>query len=312
MDNTLRVTDMIEVFDIAFDGVQNARPTTTNKAVSEGIIGTDSMLSAATSAIYGHLVEPEIDIRRQPDGTTYSIDLGFRRNFGMARRAQLSGVPALMDPSAEVVVAALGWKPCKSGRIGLFQLLAALKGRPLEEVSLKEECVLIEAGGESYEVDIATYQLMRHAATREAIDQMVSAFEDPAVSKIEIRARGADKPVIEIERKDAASFAMPAVQEVVLVDEIHRQALQLPNSTFRDDQIWTFFDGEQTIRARMEDADFLRVIDHGVFRLNAGDIPVVNMHVCTKQTPSGLVSDYEVVRVLDVRKPGKHVLVPGV
>ena len=138
------------------------------------------------------------------------------------------------------------------------------------------------------------------------------AFEDPAVSKIEIRARGADKPVIEIERKDAASFAMPAVQEVVLVDEIHRQALQLPNSTFRDDQIWTFFDGEQTIRARMEDADFLRVIDHGVFRLNAGDILVVNMHVCTKQTPSGLVSDYEVVRVLDVRKPGKHVLVPGV
>ena len=303
---------MLEVFDIAFDGVQNARPTTTNRAVSEAIIGTDSLLTSATSAIYGHLVEPEIDIRRNADGTTYSVDLGFRRNLGMARRAELSGVPSLINPSEQVIAAALGWRPCASGRMGLFQLLAALKGRPLDDVRLRDECVAIVAGGETFEVDGYTYMLMRHTGTREAIAQMASAFEDPAVTKLEIRLRGEARPVIEIDRADAGCYAMPAVQEVVLVDEVHRQALQLPNSTFRDDQLWTFFDGEQTIRARMEDRDFLQVIDHGVFRLHAGDILIVNVHVCTRQTPSGLVSDYEVVRVLDVRKPGKHLLVPGV
>ena len=86
----------------------------------------------------------------------------------------------------------------------------------------------------------------------------------------------------------------------------------LPTSNFRDDQIWTFFDGEQTIRARMADRDFLRVIDNGIFRLNADDILVVRLHIKTVQTPAGLVSDYEVSKVLDHRKPGKHLPIPGV
>ena len=117
---------------------------------------------------------------------------------------------------------------------------------------------------------------------------------------------------VKLAREDAAFYAVPKEEEVVLVDDIHTRALMLPTSNFRDDQIWTFFDGEQTIRARMADKDFLRIIDNGVFRLNADDILIVNLHVKTVQTPAGLVSDYEVIRVLDHRKPGKHIPIPGV
>ena len=147
---------------------------------------------------------------------------------------------------------------------------------------------------------------------REAVEQLAGVFKNPEVQAIEIRNRATGNVTVKLAREDADFYAVPKEEEVVLVDDIHTRALMLPTSNFRDDQIWTFFDGEQTIRARMADKDFLRIIDNGVFRLNADDILIVNLHVKTVQTPAGLVSDYEVIRVLDDRKPGKHIPIPGV
>ena len=58
--------------------------------------------------------------------------------------------------------------------------------------------------------------------------------------------------------------------------------------------------------------DFLRIIDNGVFALKPGEILVVKMHVVTTETPTGLVSTYEIVHVLDHRKPNRHIPMPGV
>lgn len=36
------------------------------------------------------------------------------------------------------------------------------------------------------------------------------------------------------------------------------------------------------------------------------------MHVTTVQTPEGLKSTYDIVRVVDHRKPGRHLPMPGI
>lgn len=304
---------MIAAFDIAFVGAQKVETTTTNQPVAQAIIGVDQLLTTGSRALYGYLVDPEVDVRRFPLESLYSVDLGFRRNFGMSRRAVLAGVSEFIDPPSSTVGVALGWlEGQKEGELGLFQLLKAVAGRKVTNVSLGEDKVTVSVGEESFEVSYHTYKLMRHLGVRNAVEQFAGVFKDPSVTEVQVKDRVTGKVTVSITREEAAYFELPELDEVVLVDEVRTMALMLPSASFRDDQIWTFFDGEQTIRARMCDKNFLRIIDNAVFRLNADDILVVRMHVRTVQTVSGLVSDYEVVKVLDHRKPGKHLPVPGV
>lgn len=302
---------MIAAFDIAFTGVQKVETTTNNQPLAQAIIGVDQLLTMGSRALYGYLVDPEIDVRRDLVSAVYSVDLGFRKNFGMARRAQLAGVKEFIDPTEVSVGLALGWLE-GSAQMGLFQLLKAMAGRKVSSVSLKEKSVFVYVGQESFEISYHTYKLFRHLGVRNAVEKIAAVFKDPNVSAISIKDRKNGKIVFTMERDEAEFFAEPRPADVILVDETVTRALMLPTSNFRDDQIWTFFDGEQTIRARMADKDFLRVIDNGIFRLNADDILVVKLHVKTAQTPAGLVSDYEVSKVLDHRKPGKHLPIPGV
>ncbi len=304
---------MIAAFDIAFAGAQKVETTTTNQPLAQAIIGVDQLLTMGSRALYGYLIDPEVDVRRDPSLTAYSVDLGFRKNFGMARRAQRAGVAEFINPPESSVGEALGWLETENtSLLGLFQLLKQIAGRRIDAVTLKDETVLITCGRDTYEVSTHTYKLFRHLGVREAVEQLAGVFKNPEVQAIEIRNRATGNVTVKLAREDADFYAVPKEEEVVLVDDIHTRALMLPTSNFRDDQIWTFFDGEQTIRARMADKDFLRIIDNGVFRLNADDILIVNLHVKTVQTPAGLVSDYEVIRVLDHRKPGKHIPIPGV
>ncbi|MDY2867843.1 MAG: hypothetical protein SOT69_03850 [Mesosutterella sp.] len=302
---------MIAAFDIAFSGAQGVETTTTNQPLAQAIIGVDQLLTMGSRALYGYLVDPEIDVRRDLASAVYSVDLGFRKNFGMARRAQLAGVKEFIDPTEESVGLALGW--LEGGQqMGLFQLLKATAGRKVSAVSLKEKSVCVYVGEDSFEVSYHTYKLFRHLGVRNAVEKIAGVFKDPNVSAVSIKDRKSGKVAFVMERSEAEFFIEPRPADVVLVDETVTRALMLPTSNFRDDQIWTFFDGEQTIRARMADKDFLRVIDNGIFRLNADDILVVKLHIKTVQTPAGLVSDYEVSKVLDHRKPGKHLPIPGV
>ena len=77
---------MIAAFDIAFAGAQKVETTTTNQPLAQAIIGVDQLLTMGSRALYGYLIDPEVDVRLDPSLTAYSVNLGFRKNFGTARR----------------------------------------------------------------------------------------------------------------------------------------------------------------------------------------------------------------------------------
>ena len=126
---------MIAAFDIAFAGAQKVETTTTNQPLAQAIIGVDQLLTGGSRALYGYLIDPEVDVRRDPSLTAYSVDLGFRKNFGMARRAQLAGVAEFINPPESSVGEALGFDQEKlnvnSGAIALGHPVGASGARIL-------------------------------------------------------------------------------------------------------------------------------------------------------------------------------------
>ena len=101
----------LAVFDIEYEGLRRRETTSGNPALRESVIGLDAMLTNAGRALFGYLVEPEVDVRAAEDVGCFEVDLGFNSNYGMARRASLAGVEQYIDPQPAVVMQALGLRP---------------------------------------------------------------------------------------------------------------------------------------------------------------------------------------------------------
>ncbi len=319
-----RVIVTLAVFDIEYEGLRRRETTSGNPAVAESVIGLDAMLTNAGRALFGYLVEPEVDVRATQNVGSFEVDLGFNANYGMARRASLAGVPQYIDPQPAVVIEALGLRAPDladapeaerpEGWVdGLIPFLMRLNGRRIDRVFLTGEQVDVEVGDEVLHISVNTYRLLRHIGVRRGLQHLVSAIADPDISRILFCDRQTHETVLELDAGDIVSLALVEDREVPLVDEVRTMALSLAAPVFRSDACWTFTDGLQTIRARMCDEEFLHTIDCGVFGLRPGEILIVNMHVTTVQkVDTGLESTYEIIRVIDHRKPGKHILIPGI
>ncbi|MDR3898562.1 MAG: hypothetical protein Q3X95_04805 [Duodenibacillus sp.] len=314
----------LAVFDIEYEGLRRRETTSGNPAVRESVIGLDAMLTNAGRALFGYLVEPEVDVRATDEVGCLEVDLGFNANYGMARRASLAGVPQYIDPQPAVVMEALGLRAPDladaseaerpEGWVsGLIPLLIRLNGRHIDRVFLTGDLVDVEVGDEVFHIPVNTYRLLRHIGVRRGLQQLVSAIADPDISRIIFCERETRAPILELGAGDITSLALVEDAEVPLVDEVRTMALALAAPVFRNDDCWSFTDGLQTIHAHMCDEEFLHTIDSGVFGLRPGEILIVNMHVTTVQrADEGLVSIYDIVRVIDHRKPGKHILIPGI
>lgn len=313
----------LAAFDLTLEGALHQGTTSEDSAVSRTIIGMDRLLTNATRALYGYLVDPEVDVRRKDKAGAYEIDLGFRSNFGMARRAWLSGQSRYENPQPAAVMRALGWyqkdlaEPGEAEveegtQTGLVPLLLAMDGREPDRIDLVGDKVDIEAGDQLWHITNDAYRLWRHIEVRRGLAEIAKALASAEVSRMIITDRNESAELCRLDARAVSALAMPEPRDVLLVDETRTMALALAAPVFCNDRFWTFVDGAQTIRARMCDKAFLNIIDNGVFALKPGEILVVNMHVTTVQTPEGLKSTYDIVRVVDHRKPGRHLPMPGI
>lgn len=163
----------LAAFDLTLEGALHQGTTSEDSAVSRTIIGMDRLLTNATRALYGYLVDPEVDVRRKDKAGAYEIDLGFRSNFGMARRAWLSGQSRYENPQPAAVMRALGWyqkdlaEPGEAEveegtQTGLVPLLLAMDGREPDRIDLVGDKVDIEAGDQLWHITNDAYRLWRH------------------------------------------------------------------------------------------------------------------------------------------------------
>lgn len=321
--NALERTVGLATIDIVFEGMSSGCATAQNRSVSEAIIGLDSLLTHAAEALYGSIVDPEVDVRRTAEPGRYEVDLGFRSNIGMARRASLSDVPMYTDPQPAVVMRALGLfphdlaaqgeEPAERNCIeGALPLLLALAGREVSQVFFVGESVDIRAGLLGlFHVPRSTYQLFCNREVRAGFAALGKALADPAVGRVLILDRASGAVIAELTAAEIGHLQMPPESDVKLTDAVATVALQLADPVFRCDAGWLFTDGFQRVCAKMRDVRFLTLVDNGVVSLAPGMIMIARMRVQSTQTAGGLVTDCSIVKVLDVRDARVHLPMPG-
>ena len=148
---------------------------------------------------------------------------------------------------------------------------------------------------------------------RAGLKALVDALADNEIAEINVSERDAQEPVFVLQPGHINAFSVGEPQEVLLLEKVRTMALTLQAPIFRNAQAWFFNNGLQHIQATMGDKDFLSLIDSGIFDLQSGDVLVSNVRVRTlHRRDVGLVSTYEVVGVLDIRRANTDILMPGI
>lgn len=314
----------LAVFNLDFRGLPHREATSANPAVAHAVIGVDTLLTEASKALFGRVVEPEIDVRAAEGTGDFEVDLGFRVDFGKAQCAALAGESFYADPQPAVVLTALGFvkierTPEEAALLpegwcdGLAQLLFRLGGREPEKVFLMGRHVDIDAGHEErYVVSQDTYVLYKNRRVRQGMQALADALTDEQIAEITVSERASGENVFTLTAAHINAFSLTEPDEVLLVDKVRTMALSLKDPVFRNTQAWFFTNGLQDIRATMGDKAFVSLVDSGIFELRPGDVLVCNVRMQTRhRREEGLVSTYEVIRVLDTRRADTDLLVPG-
>lgn len=317
------VSMSIATFNVIFKGPHSDGTTSQNPAVAAGVIALDSMLTSAAKALYGNLVDPEVDVRRTETEGVFEIDFGFRVNMGMARRAELSGDARVANPDPMEVMIALGLKaqdladPSPAAmpegyKTGLIPLLQAVNDREIERIYILGDAVDVVVRGDMFHISRNAYRLMRHIGVRKGLAAIGATLTDEGTTEIDFTDRAGDQILTTLRVHDVLALQMNPLKEVTLTDEVRTMALELASPVYRTDECWILTDGLQTFRAKMADRQFMEVIDNGVFNLHSGDVLIVTMHAVTvERDGEGLVSQYTIRTVIDHRKPSRHLLMPG-
>ena len=225
-----------------------------------------------------------------------------------------SGECVSMCPEGKIAADSTKPSPFKSGAV----LMAIRSGVPIIPMYIKKkksafgrlrivigESVDVRAGTWGlFHVSRACYQLFSNIEVRRGFAALGKALADPAVTGIRIvdRASGAD--VCTLTASEIEHLRMPQSRDVKLNDAVVTVALVMYG--------WLFTDGCQSIRAKMCDETFLRVVDNGILPIEPGMILIANMRVQSSQIGGRLVSDCSIMKVLDLRDPKAHIPMPGV
>ncbi|CAM3067809.1 hypothetical protein KOXY103107_14220 [Komagataeibacter xylinus] len=186
---------------------------------------------------------------------------------------------------------------------GVIYLIKKFRGTSPDKVTpLKEGMVRLQYGDETVDISVESLKLLQSLPVRDSLQKII---EEPlkmdGIEVFEVRSGG--KTTETVTREESVYFAKPSMPDEILVDDHRRAAFSIMALAFKDDNKWRLSNGEQTISAKIEDADFLRRVNENEVSFSKGDILICYLHVIQKRTDTGIKTDYIVDKVID-HKPG--------
>jgi hypothetical protein len=109
---------------------------------------------------------------------------------------------------------------------------------------------------------------------------------------------------------ELASFHIPPQDEALLMDDVRKMSFSIVSLTFKEDNKWRLFDGNATIHAIMEDADFLARVDQNMETFAKNDILVCQVRIKQWQSNKGVKTEYLVEKVLEHRQAWRQLKIP--
>jgi hypothetical protein len=299
----------VTTFRITYDGPALARSEMDVRELAPALLAVGDMLDAATQALCGGRVKPQVNVKGTFKTGSFGIDFNVATDFLSRVRDIFAGDTATALANAAGIIAALGLV-CERGHKGLLQAIKWLRGREIKKVSVSDKTAIIFVDEDQLEIELQVLTLLRDVAVRDAAARMLEPLSKDGIDTF---AAGSDDRICEkITSEQTPWFTPPTAQDELLLDDTRKMVFSIVSLTFKEDNKWRLFDGAATIHASITDEDFLRRVDNNLVNFAKGDVLICNVRVRQWQTKAGARTEYEVVHVIDHRTVARQINLPGV
>ena len=153
---------------------------------------------------------------------------------------------------------------------------------------------------------IELLRLYQDAAIRRNIEGIVNPVKAPGIDRLMLQESG--RTVHDVTKADIDAFEVPEHQDLIL-DEVRRYAFSIVSLAFKEDNKWRLNDGQNTSSVLMKDAAFQHRVNNNDIAFAKGDVLVCDLRTIQWQVEDGVMSEYEVVRVVAHRPARRAILV---
>jgi len=281
-----------DVFRVTYRGEALDAGTMDVRDLAPALLSISALFQETGRLVYGDKADIRVHLKAVETGS-FVVDLAVVESFLQQARDLLSG---------DAVQAALALKEIivcgAAGGMGLFGMVKWLKGRKPQLVEpVDENTVRITEGNRTVEVPAKLLEAYLSIAVRQALAEVVRPLEQDGVASIEFRSDA--ERTERIDRSDAQYFAEPQIGDELVLEQSIKAAYSIVDLSFRERGKWRVNDGQSTFYVRIEDEEFLQMVDRDAVAFRKSDVLICDVRVRSLRSSSGLKLEHVIERVIE-------------
>lgn len=201
------------------------------------------------------------------------------------------------------------------GGEGLLKFLKWLKGNsPSNVTKLNNGMVKVELTGATITnstivIKPEVYALSTAHGVRRHLNGVIKPLEREGIDKFEVRRN--KKTVDSISKEERPLLTVPEATETIIHQGHHVAVFQVVRASFKERYKWTLSDGERNFNVAVHDDEFVRKVEGGQLSFRRGDGLKVHVETVSRKTDKGIVTEYKILKVLEVIKEAPQLNLPG-
>ncbi|WP_111745603.1 hypothetical protein [Salinisphaera orenii] len=261
-------------FIVTYDGPALKDSEMDVRDLSPALLAISNLVDRTNTLVNDNRAAAKVVVRGSFRTGSFGIDLGVVQPLASTAKDLFTSDAVTAAGSIASILGLTG-----AAANGLIKVVKSLRGRPIHRVVPKgDDKVELIVDDDRIETEQRVLEILRDPEARRALEDAV--YEPLSQDGIDTFAVQEDEqsPALVVEKADRHWFRAPPDPDAeVLSDDITDEHLQLVSVAFRDDNKWRVSDGVSTFHADMEDADYLRLVDHGDVRFSANDLLYVQL-----------------------------------
>ena len=282
---------------LTYDGPALAAHSMDVRLLSPALLAFGDLCEDAGKALFGPDVLTKVEVKASFRAGSFGVDLSLGQQFLQQVMSLLSGNGATAAANAWTLLGALGMTG--GGLIGALRWLKNRRIKRIEPTPGGRR--IITEDDDALEVEESVIILLRSRTVRTHLQNVIAPIERDGVDTV---AFGSETEFYAtIERDEASAFSVPPVEDSVFREETRSIPFSIVSLSFKGDNKWRLFDGQNTVYVTMADEEFLSRVNRNQVRFAKGDVLIAETHIVYWQSSDGIRSDYTILRVAEHR-PG--------